>query len=273
MEHSFDVDVAKEYGVTCAVILRHLYFWIEKNRANEKHCYDDHYWTYGSVKAFCELFPYFSKNTIIRSLQKLVDAGIIIEGNYNKSPYDRTKWYALTILGVSICEKTEIDLPKIRNGNVQNQKPIPDIYTDNITDIKDNISNEILFSQTELGSSADVVNRIVNEWNTLEAYGIKPVMSLRSGTNKYKMLKARIAEYGADVIIQAIDNVRHSDFLQGRTGKNPFSLDFEWFVRPNNFDKILNGKYNNPDHPAKTNTATGTESYSPYNDVDLSGYE
>lgn len=131
MEHSFDIEIAQEYGIQCAIILKNIYFWIEKNRANDKHFHDGKYWTYNSIKAMTELFPYMSKNTINRALDKLEEEGLVITGNFNGVAYDRTKWYALTDLGYSICEKTELDLPKIRNGITQSQKPIPDINTYN----------------------------------------------------------------------------------------------------------------------------------------------
>lgn len=31
MEHSFDIEIAAEYGIECAILLKHLYFWIKKN--------------------------------------------------------------------------------------------------------------------------------------------------------------------------------------------------------------------------------------------------
>lgn len=270
MEHSFDTDIAQEYGIQCAILLRHLYFWIEKNKANERHYYDDYYWTYSSIKALTELFPYMSKNTIVRSIQKLVDDGLLIEGNYNNSSYDRTKWYALTNLGYSICEKSEIHLPKFRNGNTQSQKPIPDILTDTITDNNKNISKEIFIPTKPESSSGitDEIQKVVEEWNTLSVYGVKPIRSLKPDTNKYKMLKARLSQYGYDSVIEAINNVRSSDFLQGKTGKNPFCLDFEWFVRPNNFDKVLNGKYNH----SNALLPTGTDNNAPIPDY-LKGFE
>ena len=45
MEHSFDIDIAKEYGIECAIILKHLYFWIEKNKACDRHFHavNNHY--------------------------------------------------------------------------------------------------------------------------------------------------------------------------------------------------------------------------------------
>jgi len=130
MQHSFDIEVAKEYGIEEAVILNNLYFWIEKNRANGQHFYDGYYWTYNSVKAFNELFPYMSAKKIRNALNHLIEEGILITGNYNKSAYDRTLWYALTQKGKCICLNGQMEMTKKENGNDQKGEPIPYINTD-----------------------------------------------------------------------------------------------------------------------------------------------
>ena len=130
MQHNFDVEIAKEYGLKEAILMNHLWFWIEKNKANEIHYYDGTYWTYNSVKAFNKLFPYLSERQINNTLKTLKDKGIIQTGNYNKSAYDRTMWYAFTKTGVSIMQKCKMEDTKMSNGNVENVKPIPDINTD-----------------------------------------------------------------------------------------------------------------------------------------------
>ena len=38
--------------------------------------------------------------------------------------------------------------------------------------------------------------------------------------------------------------IRSSDFLKGQS-KSGFIITFEWFVRPNNFPKVLEGNYDN----------------------------
>lgn len=135
MEHSFNVEIAKEYGITQAIILNHLYFWIEKNRANKKHYYDGDYWTYNSKKAFAELFPYLTERQIDYSLTKLVDAGLIIKGNYNKSPYDRTLWYSITKQGYAILQNCKMARTNLQNQINEIVRPIPDNKPDNKPDI------------------------------------------------------------------------------------------------------------------------------------------
>lgn len=160
MIHTFDTDVAKEYGVNCAIILQNLYYWVEKNRANERHFYDGRYWTYNSVKAFEELFPYLSGKQIRSALNKLVDEGIIVDGYYNDSAYDRTKWYAITEKGMCFFQKRQTDLPSEANGDPENGKCI-NIYNNNIdttTDINTDINTnkkQIYMGNNKVPSSND----------------------------------------------------------------------------------------------------------------------
>jgi hypothetical protein len=106
MNHSFNVEDAEKYGVVEAILLSNITHWVLKNKANNKHFYDGSWWTYNSVKAFAELFPYLTKDKVRRAIDSLRDAGAIKVGSYNQSPYDRTAWYSVT----SISDSTKIDL-------------------------------------------------------------------------------------------------------------------------------------------------------------------
>ncbi|WP_417258625.1 hypothetical protein [Celeribacter sp.] len=110
--HSFDPDIAALVGLNAAVIFQNITFWIEKNQANRRNFRDGRYWTYNSISAFGELFPYLSEKQIRTALEKLVCAGLIIKGNFSDDRYDRTCWYAL---GNSICPKGQIDPTKREN--------------------------------------------------------------------------------------------------------------------------------------------------------------
>lgn len=84
------------------------------------------------------------------------------------------------------------------------------------------------------------INQIINLWNSLDS-NIPKITALNTGTKRYKLLNARINEYGLDDVIKAIKNIRQSRFLQGYV--NDFAITFDWFVRPNNFIKVLEGNY------------------------------
>ena len=104
MEHSFDVEIAKQYGINAAILLKNIYFWVCKNKANNKHFYEGKYWTYNSTKAFMELFPYLGDKQIRGALKVLESNGLICTGEFNEIKYDRTKWYAITEKGFALIE-------------------------------------------------------------------------------------------------------------------------------------------------------------------------
>lgn len=137
--HFFDVELAKEYGVNCAILLANFDYWIAKNRANNVNYYDGRYWTYNSKKAFAELFPYLGEKQIRSALDKLINEGLIMTGNYNASAYDRTLWYAFTEKGESICLKRPMETDEKANGLVENGQPIPNNKPNINTNSKPNI--------------------------------------------------------------------------------------------------------------------------------------
>lgn len=137
--HSFSVAAACKVGVNCAVILQSIYYWVTKNEANGNSYHDGRYWTYNSVKAFSDMFPYLSKGQIDGVLKRLERDGYIVTGNYNKVKYDRTKWYALTDSGYALMENAksisknqEMDSEVSENGLSEDEKPIP--VSDTVTD-------------------------------------------------------------------------------------------------------------------------------------------
>lgn len=130
MDYSFNVEIAKRYGLDEAVFLHNLYFWILKNEANGRHFYEGRSWTYNSGDALCRLFPFWNKKQIYRLIAKLKEAGAIYVGNFNENKMDRTAWYALGEEVLEIYEgrdkKVEMQVPKTGNGSTESGTAIPD---------------------------------------------------------------------------------------------------------------------------------------------------
>lgn len=124
MNHTFNIYIAKRYGVNEAIMISNFQYWIAKNKANEKHQYDGRTWTYNSVKAFEELFPYFTSSQIRRCLESLVEQGVLLKGDYNKNRYIRTSWFAFA--NESMFLHNQMDLSNLTNGDVQDDKSITD---------------------------------------------------------------------------------------------------------------------------------------------------
>lgn len=85
--------------------------------------------------------------------------------------------------------------------------------------------------------------KILNAWNTaMQGKAIRPIQSI--GGQRLKWLQARLNEYGEQAILEAITKAAESDFLNGTNNKG-WIATFDWFVRPNNFPKVLEGNYVN----------------------------
>ena len=199
--HSFDVDIAKEFGIVEAVLLNHLWFWILKNKANDRNYHDGRYWTYNSTKAFTELFPYLTQQRIKRALQNLRDAGLIVVGNYNESAYDHTLWYALTENGQSIVQKRTIDDTKTYNRMDETEQSIyTDINTDNKPDNK-----------TKADAFADFAGENKELYQALTEFEemrkkIKKPMTDRAKTMLINKLKQYPAETAVQMLYQSINH-------------------------------------------------------------------
>lgn len=98
------------------------------------------------------------------------------------------------------------------------------------------------------------VRRVIEEWNKLQEVGINPIRDIKPSAKRYQLLKGRIREYGINEVLNAINNVRNSDFLRGENNRG-WTITFDWFVKPNNFLKTLEGNYNKEGQHGTTRTA------------------
>ncbi len=81
--------------------------------------------------------------------------------------------------------------------------------------------------------------KVMDKWNELP---LPNVRSINPNTKRFTMLNARMKEYGLGAVLEAIDNIAKSPFLLGQNGK--WVIDFDWFIAPNNFPKVYEGRYN-----------------------------
>lgn len=108
-------------------------------------------------------------------------------------------------------------------------------------------------------SSTDL-QTIIDKWNSL---GIKNIKFIKNNTKRYKMLNARIKEYGIDTFLQTMDKISHSTFL--KNSKDTYWFKFDWFIEPNNFIKVLEGNYDDKENKggfnneSRSNTSKNNE--------------
>ena len=99
---------------------------------------------------------------------------------------------------------------------------------------------DTIVSQKEGRIPKITLDEFIARWNTLPS-PIPKVTVLKPGSKRYDSLAARIDEYGEDKLMMAVELIRQSSFLCGKSSTWHISLD--WFVLPNNFPKVLDGNY------------------------------
>lgn len=98
----FNPDLAVKLSVNAAVVFENVAYWCELNRERNENLHDGKNWVCLSIRELTETCPYISGRAIRFAIQKLVDAGLLVTGNYNERPFDKTLWYALTDKGMEL---------------------------------------------------------------------------------------------------------------------------------------------------------------------------
>ncbi|NEZ72079.1 hypothetical protein EXM31_09920 [Clostridium botulinum] len=151
------------------------------------------------------------------------------------------------------------------SGQISDKTP-PEIELEKEIDIDIEKDTELKKKKVDTKvSSSSKLQPIMDKWNSLN---LSKIISIKG--NRLKLLNTRIKEYGEDQIIQAIDNINKSSFLKGQNNRN-WTITFDWFIKPNNFPKVLEGNYTN-----KEGTNGGTKQDSSGNkkqEYDFSKFE
>jgi len=150
---------------------------------------------------------------------------------YRKKQKDKIECKTNSKLYGKVNIKTNVSSAEVYNKELDNKEL--DNKEKEIEEENDLIVSKDTIRQTD-------VQRIIDEWNTLEEFGITPVK--RMTPKREQAVKARIRQNHMDDILEAIENIRHSSFLQGQN-KNGWMVTFDWFLKPGNFAKVFEGQY------------------------------
>ena len=150
---------------------------------------------------------------------------------YRKKQKDKIECKTNSKLYGKANSKTNVSSAEVYNKELDNKEL--DNKEKEIEEENDLIVSKDTIRQTD-------VQRIIDEWNTLEEFGITPVK--RMTPKREQAVKARIRQNCVEDILEAIENIRHSTFLQGQN-KNGWMVTFDWFLKPGNFAKVFEGQY------------------------------
>lgn len=103
-------------------------------------------------------------------------------------------------------------------------------------------------------------SRMFNEALDTAGSRITRVRAVSGG--RLARLRARIAEHGREAVAEMAERAARSDFLGGKN-KRGWRASVDWLLEPDNFQKVLEGTYDNPperesDNEEDTSTPTTT---------------
>lgn len=226
MNHSFSVEVATDIGLAPAILFNAIGFWVEQNAANGRNCMDGRYWTYNTVKAWSDLFPYLTAKQVEKALTALREHDYVIAGNYNKDKWDRTLWYTLSDKGHAILHPSP---PQGRCISPTGEMEFPHRGNDYIHTVNNTVGNTDSLSGKPDDVPYDEVIDYLNE-KTGKRYRAKTESTRR-------LIRARFADgYTLDDFRHVID-VKVSQWLG--TEQDKF-LRPETLFRPGHFESYLN---------------------------------
>lgn len=108
MNYTFNAEIAQEYGVKEAIFIQYLFWWQQKNKADNRNFHTveiirpngekmqvSGYWTFNSMQVFTKIFPFWTHRQIRTIIENCRMKEAIYTARMNQKKYDNTLWYLL----------------------------------------------------------------------------------------------------------------------------------------------------------------------------------
>ncbi len=104
--NSFDTGIAKSLGLNAAIVFNHIVYWLKINSRKESNIRDGKVWMYETQQDMADYFEYLTLDDVKKAVVKLLESGLLIKGNYNVNPFDKTAWYTVADENIFRIKKT-----------------------------------------------------------------------------------------------------------------------------------------------------------------------
>ena len=202
-----------------------------------------------------------SKSTFIRKVGELVKKGFL-----KKKVKNSKKGKKGTFLYISFGTKfSELLEYENKDTSAQNDKGGYSKWIDKdstITDstITDSSIRDRESKKEEKNNFSSVCEEMKNKWieiaNNFNLSGVK----LKINDKRKKAIKILLNEYTAEEILQAMEKIHISKFLQG-DNKNNWQVTFDWLINKSNLLKVLEGNYDDKINAETKNNANTNKKF------------
>lgn len=209
----FSPELARRVGLNEAIALQQISYWVTETESGIE--FEGKRWIYNTYPNWVKQFPFWSEETVKRTMISLRKQGLILVQQLNKAQHDRTNYYTINDDCSDLYDEVK-SAPSIRSN--------PHVLHPEITSEITQIPFEDIF----------------NVYETVLAK--KPKVRMRDEARK----KAISSLWKKDKKFQSIEFweryfsvVKESQFLMSQ---NTFA--FDWLMKPANFKKVAEGNYN-----------------------------
>lgn len=211
--------IAIDFSVNVSIFIQKLAEWTFINLANKKHIHDGHCWSYNTLEAYEEIFPWWSKRQLETIINNAVKDGLVIKGNYNQHKYDRTSWYALTIK--ALIYYPELTTEKNLLALAESISPNGEMY-----DINKSHEENVIFHFTEWGNAVNENVTTIPTTNTTNNNISKDILDDDADLNNLpspKTVKTKRGTFGINELLadnpHQIEQPVLEDWLEVRKSK------------------------------------------------------
>lgn len=115
--------LACRIGLNEAIVLQQICYWIEETQAGVEHA--GRKWVYNTIEQWNEQFPFWSPDTVKRSLTSLKKRGLVDVKQLNKAKHDRTNFYAINYDSPLLMEEGNLPPSKRAKAPSSNSGKMP----------------------------------------------------------------------------------------------------------------------------------------------------
>lgn len=253
--------LATKVGLNEAIVLQQMHYWLtsrhNKNFINNRH------WVYNSYKDWHQQFPFWSKETIKRTIYSLEKQKLILSCKLREQRLDHRKWYTINyqeLEGVKLCnnrlgqndtiehqEFVTIDRSKMTRSNItkrpdhyKEQRLHTEITHKTLSLISPPHSPSSIPHQTQEEKREEIGLKMMEMFSThvLQGPELLPhperMSQLKHVLNT--QLKGNLENWE-----RVCQNITRSKFLMGEAQTSDFKATLDWVITKNHAIKIFEG--------------------------------
>lgn len=248
--------LAVKIGLTEALILQQMHYWL--NADHNKNYLRGRHWVYNSYDEWHKQFPFWSKETIKRTIYSLERQKLVVSNKLSEEKFNHRKWYSIDYLELQrLDHENDRSCQFVTNGEVTYETPDQVKMTrSDKSDCYEHIKEQKLQAENILSPSPTsssfrpleeekekIANKMKEIW--VEVIGFIEINQLNPSLilNLYQCFQ--------NLFSSSLDNwksycrkIASSKFLMGEGGGKNFQKPWlTWAIKEDTYQKIESGQF------------------------------